>query len=821
MATAVVLLICICYTANAQTDTRNLISGRVYDKSTGQPLDYATVSIIKKETAKVLTGGLTGSDGVFKIYDIPFGTYTVNVDHISYEKTVIDSVTLSKTRPSVSLGAIYVTPSMLNLGEVNIVADKPVIENKPGKTIYNVASDITSQGGLAIDVLKKVPQVTVDVDGNVELQGNSNIRFLINGKSSSIFGNNLADALSSIPASQIKSIETITNPGAKYDSQGTGGIINIILVDNKLQGASGNINLSAGTRLENGSVNLSTKRNNFGVNTFFNGNWKLKSEGTYSNNRKASDTTAGVITNLLQDGLDYTQRNGFRAGLGFDWDITKKDNLTGSVGYNQFSFSNSGLTNQQESIQDLFGSNNSWLFTTRNSSSSREVRSTDWDLDYKRDFKKEGHELSISLNASYGKPNSSYGLTEFFSGQPLPYKGSESKNPGTDDQMEITADYAYPVNDKFKIETGLKATVQNLTSIANVNVLRPTDNEYLRDTLQSYNLKYNLGVYAGYITTGFRLFNFLDLKPGVRYEYTNVGIDYPSARVPSYGTLVPSVVLSHNFKEKNTLELSYSKRIERPEYRELNPFTDLSDPYNITTGNIFLKPEIGNNLELSFSRSFKKGGNIRVGLWERMTSQEIDPVTVFYPEYVVGDSTYKDVSVTTRQNVGREYNSGISTSVSINVTSKFNLRGNLILYNRYLVSSLSAGDKSTGLNARLNMNASYQLPGNLVVELFGFYRSPSNNLQGRTPQFFIYNFAFRKKFWNQNGSLGFTTTNPLNKNIRMINTISTGNLVSSSIRELPFRSFGVSFTYKFGKMQPQKKNRDNGNDSVMPENNFN
>src|ERR1035437_11044099 len=208
---------------------------------------------------------------------------------------------INSGNPSISLGTISLSQSTRTLQNVTVTGDKPIVESKIDKIVYNVSNDVTSQGGAAIGVLKKVPQVTVDVDGNVELQGNSNIRFLINGKPSSVFGNSLADALASIPASQIKSVEAITNPGAKYDSQGTGGIINIILYDNKMQGVNGNINLSAGSRLENGSMNLNIRHNNFGVNAFFSGNAALKSELPYSQNRFATDTSAKTITNLLQN----------------------------------------------------------------------------------------------------------------------------------------------------------------------------------------------------------------------------------------------------------------------------------------------------------------------------------------------------------------------------------------------------------------------------------------------------------------------------------------------------------------------------------------
>ena len=811
------MLIMTCGNVKAQSGITTTITGKVIDNSTKTPIDYATVSVIQQPSGKLITGALTGSDGGFRIINIPPGTYKVEINHISYHKASSDSITIDEKHPVASVGNIYLLPAMLNLEGVTIVSDKPVIENKPGKIVYNVTSDITSQGGLAIDVLKKVPQVTVDIDGNVELQGNPNIRFLIDGKPSSAFGNNLADALSSIPASQIKSIEAITNPGAKYDSQGTGGIINIILVENKMKGLSGNVNLSAGTRLENGSANFSIKHNNFGVNAYFSGNWRVRSGGAFSLTRNSTDSISGVITDLLQDGVNYSDRLGFRSGAGFEWDISKSDNLTGSFGYNRFGFSSSGLINQEELIKDLSGNTESETFTERNSISSRNISSMDWSLDYRRKFKKEGHQLDILFNSGNGRPKSSYRQTESYKGEPAPYKGSASDNPGTDNQIDISVDYTYPVNEDFRIETGLKSIIQNLTSIADTRVYHPSDNTYKGDPLQSYYLKYNMKIYAGYFATGFRLFNYLDLNPGIRYEYTDVNIDFPGTSVPSYGTLVPSITLTRNFENKNSIELAYNKRIERPSYRRLNPFIDRSDPFNISMGNIYLKPEIGDNISLSFNAGFKKGGSLRLTLRENMNTREIEDVTTFYPLYTIGDSVYKNVSVRTSENIGQEYNSGISAFVSYPVTPKLNLRTNLMLFHRYIVSNMNDRESVSGFNARVNMNLTYQLPKDLVIELFGFYRSPGRNLQGRSPQFFIYNFAFRKRFWDQNGSFGFTATNPFSRSIRLTRTTTTENSLSTNIRELPFRSFGISFTWKFGKLESGNKNKENNAEPSMPE----
>jgi outer membrane receptor protein involved in Fe transport len=797
---------------NAQSKPNTTISGKVFDKSTREPLEYATISIISKQSGKTITGTVADVKGVFGISNIPFDTYQVNIEFIGYEKITLDNIVLSSEKHSVTLGTIFLSSSTHNLESVTVVGDKPVVENKIDKIVYNVSNDITSQGGAAIDVLKKVPQVTVDIDGNVELQGNSNIRFLINGKPSSVFGNSLSDALASIPASQIKSVEAITNPGAKYDSQGTGGIINIILFDNKMQGVNGNINLSAGSRLENGSLNLNIRHNNFGVNAFFSGNAALKSQLPYSQNRFAQDTAAKTITNMVQTSRTDFVRNGFRSGVGFDWNITKNDIITGSLGYNQFGNSNQGLTNQEQLTTDYSSNPLSDIFTLRNSDSRSRIGSIDYSLDYKKKFKNEGQELDIVYDQSNGKPYSNYVQSQSYEGQTVPFSGSASTNPGTDREINISVDYTHPVNKNILIETGAKMVDENISSIANVSVFDPSLNQYISDALQSYQLNYKMRVYAGYLSTNLKLFDWLNVKAGARYEYTNVNIDFPNTSIPAYGTFVPSVVLSHDFNKTHSLKLAYSKRIERPEYRELNPFVNLSDPYNLSTGNPLLKPEIGNNLELGYSSTFKKGGNIYISLIERINTQDVKLVTTFYPTYLIGDSTYTNVSVSNNQNIGKEYNTGISVSGSYPITTKLNMRGNLMVSQRYTVSNVGIGNQSTGFRARLNLNATYQLNKDLVFELFGFYSSPVQNIQGKNPQFFMYTFALRKLFWDKKASFGFTATNPFNKYVRQLSTISTESYTSTNIRMMPLRSFGISFMYKFGKLEFSKtKEEDNNN----------
>ncbi len=799
------------FTASAQTTPsgKGKVTGKVTDALTKQPIDYATISIFLTGKTQPVTGGTTNEKGVFAISQIPNGTYSITINFIGYERYTIAQLNINDAKSSISIGTVLLKPTATALKEVNVTARLPTVENRIDKLIYNAANDLTSQGGVALDVLKKVPQVTVDIDGNVELQGNPNVRFLINGKPSSIFGNSLADALASIPASQIKSIEVITSPGAKYDAEGTGGIINIILKDNNAQGINGNVNLSAGTRQENGSVNLNIKRGNFGVSAFFSGNAQVNTRTLNSNNRTSADA-AGNLNLLKQEGYNDFRRNGYQGGLSFDWELTKKDNLTASLGYNHFGNRSSGLTDQEQLVQGV-----SDVFSLRNSANQFNARTYDWNLNYKKTFNKEGQELNILYAASSGNNQSEYNQIQNYAGVSNPFSAANSINPGTDRQTNISIDYVQPVAKSFVVEAGAKTVLQTINSSADVNTLNSASGIYAYDATQSYHLYYNRKIYAGYLSASFSAFNIFDVKIGSRFEHTNTEIDFPGTAIPSYNTIVPSAVISHKFGELQSLKISYTKRIERPDYREINPFTNLSDPYNISTGNPFLKPEIGNIFELGYNRSFESGGNLYIALFSRHNSNDIKPYTNFYTDYQIGDSVYHNVSVNNRQNIGTEQNTGINISGSFPFGKKLNLRTNTFVTDRYIVNKVYGGTTINAVVFRVNLNATYQFANNFIAEAFGNYNSASTNIQGRMPQFITYNFAMRKQFLNQKASFGFTTTNPFAKFVNQVSTITqsaTANgqpYASYNLRQVPYRSFGISLAYKFGKLEFKKSKEEN------------
>ncbi|WP_428329980.1 TonB-dependent receptor domain-containing protein [Mucilaginibacter sp.] len=810
-------LVIISLGANAQgNNDKGKISGKVTDAVTKLPVDYATVSVYKQGSTSPFNGASTDPKGNFKIDNISAGEYSITVDFLGYKRQTIDHVSISSTAKNIVLAAILLAPVQNQLKGVVITASAPTVENKIDKLVYNPANDLTAQGGVALDVLKKVPMITVDIDGNVELMGNANVRFLINGKPSSIFGASLADALQSIPASQIKSIEVITSPGAKYDAEGTGGIVNIVLKDSKIQGINGSVNLSAGTRLENGSFNLNARKGNFGVNAFFSGNEQLNSTAINTTNRTSYSKTRDTVTQLYQKGSSAFKRSGYQSGFSLNWSITPKDELTAAINFNHFGNHGGGITNQNQSTYSSLNNTTLDTLSLANSNSRFSANSTDWSVAYKKTFAKEGQELNVLFNSSYGTNNNDYSLQQDYITAGLPATGSVSSNPGKDRETDISVDYAQPIAKDFTIETGAKAVIENLNNTVLSQKL--SNGNYVPDPFQTYSFNYKRDIFAYYLSSSFSLFkNFIDGKAGLRYEHTSTTSDFPGTNIPSYGIFAPSFVISHKLDKTQTIKFSYSYRLERPDYRSLNPFYNISDPHNISTGNPDLKPELGHNFELGYNKSFSKGANIYIAAFYRYNTNDIQSFTTFYSSLKVGDSTYSNVSLNQRYNIGKETTTGINLYGSLPVTSKLSLRSNMFFADR--ITDNPGSPQVSGFAYRINLNGSYDFGNNLAAELFVNYRSSQKGIQGTNPAFAFYNIAVRKQIMNKKASIGLTAANPFNQYVNQKSTTFGSNFDQTNIRQLPFRSFGISLSYKFGKLEFKKDKERDDNGQAPSDNN--
>ncbi|MGZ3861034.1 MAG: TonB-dependent receptor domain-containing protein [Flavisolibacter sp.] len=799
----------------AQDNANNVITGKVMDSVTRTPLEYATVTVFPTSGHKPITGATTDQNGVFHLGEVRDSVVNMVFEFIGYEAFSLKDIHLKGRNGALQLPTVFLARNTAVMQDVIIQAHGKVIENKIDKMVFNAERDVTSQSGVATDILKKVPQVSVDVDGNVQLAGNGGVRFLINGKPSSAFGSSITDVLQSIPASQIKSIEVITNPGAKYDAAGMGGIINIILKSSNARGYNGNLSLTGGSLQQNGSFNFNLRKGNLGMNAFVSGNTRFKSNAPYFSDRITTDG-AGQQTSLLhQEGNNDFTRHGYQTGMGFDWTLKKKNDFSGSISYNNFGYKGNAHSTQDQ--QFYSGNTPEQMVSLFNNTSQFSFRNVDAGLHYKRTFNKEDQELEINVNSSWGRDHYA-GLTgQYLLPQDSLYYGSNSDNPGKVRETEMKADYSQPLAKNVNLGLGGKAGFYDISSQAQVLGYQPAMKTYFSNASLSNDLDYHQKVYAVYSEISFPLGKILDAKLGGRYERTEIQSYYSNAasqvKVPGYNTFVPSVYLSRKITDNQTLKLSYSKRIERPDYHDLNPFINTNDPKNLTAGNPYLQPEIGHRFELGYQKEAENIGSFMVSLFYRINDHDIQPYVIYYPSYLVGDSTYTNVSVSTRQNIGKEQNAGLSLFGDLRFSSKFSLRSNAFVFHRHTINELDPVLDYNSFNYRFNLNATYQFTPTLIGEFFGNFNSARHEAQGSYPSFTTYNLAFRKQFWNKKGSLAFTAVNPFSEYVNQTTHLTGTNFTVNNTRRIPFRSFGLNFTWKFGQLEfkQKKEEKDNGN----------
>ncbi len=780
------------------------LSITVIDSLTRKSLSNASISFINRNTNKAMRQGLTDEKGSINWEAVPAGNYSILISYSGYvlwKRTLLLLDSIENHHQHIIAQLQQQSKILQN---VVVTAPRTLVENRIDKIVYNAEKDISSQGGVATDILRKIPQVTVDADGNVELLGNSSILFLIDGKPSGIFANSVADALQSIPASQILKVEVMSSPSAKYDATGTGGVINIILKKSNVQGTSGNISLAAGSRLENGSVNLGWKKNNIGLSAYYSGNAQLNAVTPTGMDRV---TSVNVGSNrLIQESQINFSRNGYKTGLSFDWNLDEQNSIALSAGLHHFSNRNNGLMNQQLISYDVSGiqlTNSSSLRDFTNNYSSNTIENA---ASLKHSFKKEKQALEIGYSGSFSNNNTYYNQTQF-SKQGLPaIAGASSLNPGHQNAMYISIDYTHPFKNDVLLETGLKTGWESILSNADVYSLNLSTGIQDKDTSQSYRSDYRRKIYAAYMVLSFSAFKYFDIKAGGRFEYTANNAQYSNSGlvpVPSYNNLAPSVVVSHTFSNKQTIKFSYAYRLERPDYRDLNPFMNLSDPHNITTGNPNLQPEIGHNYHLDYNINSPGGITANLLLFYERNSPDIKPYITYYPSYKIGDSLYSDVTITSRADISAEVKTGVNLSLSIPFSKKLTVRSNIMVYDRHLRNFNETPNSINSIGFRTNLNANYQFNSKWVVECFGNYNL-GMKWQGKQPNLFSYTLAGRKQFLHAKASVGFVLVNVFNKYIDQKTLVLSNNLVTNSYRNIPYRSFGISFTYKFGKLKFNK-----------------
>nr|WP_199083174.1 carboxypeptidase-like regulatory domain-containing protein [Pedobacter sp. ASV19] len=403
------------------------ITALIIDSATKKPVDYATIALMKAKDNKSVNGGLTDEKGKVTLQNIAPDQYKLTIGFMGY-KTKSILVKTTPEKPDLNVGTIYLEPTAGNLKEVEISGQKALVESKVDKLVYNAEADITNAGGDATDVMRKVPMLSVDINGNLQMRGAA-VRVLINGKPSGTMANSVADALKMIPAEQIKSVEVITSPSAKYDAEGSGGIVNIITKKKNAEGVSGSLNGSVGTRSNNGAFNLNAKTGrlslttSLGVNQAYPQNSKVDMLNTYIDKN-------GQTNILAQNGFSKWSRVGYNGSAGLDYDINAYNNISTNIKFNRFSNGGPGST-------DIYLNNNFLSTNTRDMDMS--FNNMDWNVDYKKTTKKEGEEFTLSGQLSRGRNISNY--SNIFTKPNTPDYTVLGDNTGKNNEYTLQADY--------------------------------------------------------------------------------------------------------------------------------------------------------------------------------------------------------------------------------------------------------------------------------------------------------------------------------------------------------------------------------------------
>jgi outer membrane receptor protein involved in Fe transport len=784
--------------AQAPAKGNGKLSGTVLDATSGEPVEFATVAIHDPATNKPIDGTVCDEKGRFEVKQVANGNYKVVISFIGYESYSQD-VAITDRRSSVDIGTVKLGASVTQLNEVVVEGQRALVEEKVDRMVYNAENDATSRGGDASDVLRRVPMLSVDMDGNVSLRGNQNIRVLINNKPSTITASSVADALKQIPADQIKSVEVITSPSAKYDAEGSAGIINIITKKSTMQGFTLSVDGNAGLRGSNLGLNSNLRfaKMGFSLGGFGRSNYNVT--GSYMNEQVTS-----VVTR--QQGSTRNQGLFGNYNFGWDYDINKKNSLVASVRLG----ARNGRNFQDGLLTETFINNALDTATLRNVTTKDLSNNIDANLTYTHLFDQQGKEFSLLTSISRNNRTNDFINNILDLDNESIISRLKNDNDSYNQEATIQADYTTPLGKKQIVEVGGKNISRTVSSTYQYFSASGSDGDFVLNTNASLsnNLDYNQNVTAGYLSYTASLPKGYSLKAGGRYEYTMIQAnlqDEADLDIPSYGVLVPSANLSKKLKN-GTVKIAYNRRIQRPSIRYLNPNIQASNNVNISVGNPSLAPEYTNNYELSYS-TYVKNASFNLSTFVRNTNNAIQNVrdtTTFNGSRVIR---------TSYQNIGQEDAYGASLFTNITISEKLSINGGTDIYYAVLDNNnpdpiYTASNKGWVISGR--MFGSYNFTKTWGLQFFGFYRGRQVQLQGTQGGFGIYSLSLKKDFANKKGSIGFGAENFFNFDGFKMRTEQVSPVLSQkSVNVMNNLSFKVNFSFRFGKMtyDQQRPNR--------------
>lgn len=774
----------------AQTRYPGIITGKILDSSNGLPVEYANVVLLDSLTHSIKGGVVSDSTGSFKLSDVKSGLYIVEYSFIGYLKQRVAPVTVSQKKPMVNLGKLNLSPSAVTMNEVTITAEKNLMINKIDRKVFNVQKDITAQTGTVLDMLQTIPSLSVDVDGNISLRGSGDVSILINGRPSILAG---AANLNQMPASMVERVEIITNPSARYRPDGTGGIINIILKQEKKAGINGTLaaNVGLDSRF---NTNLQVNYNTGKVNLF--GSYGYRQDyrvRTGDLSSQSIDTVLNQSTYYTQESDGHSRMYSHMARLGVDWTMSKKDvsGLSGSVNIRSNDrsdkshnlYQNDTLTTYSQFDRTLTGDEKENGFGVK----------AYWEHTFDR---KTDHQLKI--DAGYQRDVENGDDTYLYDYQvPLYPQGQDNTlNKDYSQNIDFSLNYTRPLWKDASLEAGYEANIDLTDQQQDVTNWDPDLNQWLSDTINSTHFIAAQPVFAAYGILSYSYKKFR-MMAGLRAEEALNGLEFRSVNGESktdYFAVYPTIHLGLE-SGKNEWQLNYSKRVNRPRAEDMNPVPEYRDPRNIYKGNEDLKPEEIHSIEFGYS----------------IMGRSLTFVPTLFYRYKVNsftrvtESVNDTVLMTTIENLGSDQSAGVDLSGSWQIAKVVSLNFSASgFYNVIDASNIGMSSEKSAFSWNGKVNASIYITKTTVLQLNGQYRSRALTSQGYREPGWGVNLGFRQDFWQKRISLVATVSDLFDSQAWKM-SVDTPILKQESVRRRDARVGYVGVVVTLGKKSKKTK----------------
>lgn len=784
---------------NFQKPAKITLSGKVIDQETQQPLEYATITLKNARFPDRLQGGITNEEGVFNFEIFP-GRYNVTTEYISFEKDIKEGVVL---RESKDLGTIALGMEVNSLNEVELVAERTEVEIRLDKRVYNVGKDITVRGGSVSDVMDNIPSVSVDVEGNISLRGNDNVRILINGKPSGLVGLSGPDALRQLPAESIERVEVITSPSARYEAAGTAGILNIILKRKELAGFNGSFILNGGTPTSYGgsaSLNWRNKKLNVFTTTSYNNGNSLG--GGVFNSEYFNGDQASTFTN---ESRDYNRnRERFFINLGAEYFFDDNTSLTLSA----FTRTSNNGSNNTTIIEDVDLNGNVLNRLGRYQDETEEDNSGQFTANFTKKFNDKGHELVIEFQSE----ESSEDESDFADNTNVFDQASSTEEKQKRQLLQL--DYVYPIDENTQFEAGFRGNYSQQDT--DYQVFDINGNESTLNTDLTNYLGFTQNVNAAYTQFGKKINQFSYLL-GIRMENTKIVIDQRTADIykeKKYTDWFPTLNLSYEFNERENITLGYSRRIRRPRSWSLNPFQSLTSLTFFRQGNPDLDPSYANSFDLGYLKRWDKF-TLNGSVYYSTSKQVITRITEATGTIVrVSDDPVIDVPALRSTSINLAENNRTGTEFTLTYSPKRQVRisGNFNIFNSETIGTYEDQVLDADIVSWFaRINASFPLPFGITTQLRTFYRGPSATAQTESQGILSMSGAINKDLFNKKGTLSFRASDIFNSRRRKSTTLTENftNYTEFQWRQ-PTYIFTLTYRINENKNSRKRSQRSNG-----------